>query len=103
MKDMKCEYVGHCSTIELNDLNDNASPQDDLGVLLKGSFIEVNGCEISNSSGPVINIQGSDNRLINSYIHDGNYIGTYTGHSKISGRRQFVSNNTMCELSLIHI
>ena len=97
MKDMKCEYVGHCSTIELNDLNDNASPQDDLGVLLKGSFIEVNGCEISNSSGPVINIQGSDNRLINSYIHDGNYIGTYTGHSKISGRRQFVSNNTMCE------
>ena len=66
-------------------------------MLIKGTFIEVNSCEFSNSSGPVINIQGSDNKLINCYIHDGNYIGTYAGHAKISGRRQFISNNTICE------
>ena len=95
MKDMKCEYVGHNSTMTLNSLTDNTSPQDDLGILLKGRFIEVDSCEISNSSGPVINLQGSDNSLTNCYVHDGNYIGTYCGHSKISGRRQFVSNNTL--------
>ena len=97
LQDMKGEYVGHCSSIGFESLTDNASPQDDLGVLIKGTFIEVNSCEFSNSSGPVINIQGSDNKLINCYIHDGNYIGTYAGHAKISGRRQFISNNTICE------
>ena len=97
LRNMKCEYVSHNSSIGFESLDSNASPQDDLGILIKGSFIEVDGCEISNSSGPLINIQGSDNTLVNCYIHDGNYIGTYAGHSKLSGRRQFISNNTMCE------
>lgn len=98
LKDMHCEYVSHNSNVELNRTdNDECLQQDDLGVLLKGTFIEVNSCEISNSSGPLINVQGSDNKVINCYIHDGNYIGTYAGHSKISGRRQLISNNTMAD------
>lgn len=97
LKDMKGEYVSHCSSVELNDAVYNTNTQENVGVLLKGSFIEVNGCEFSNSSGPILNMQGSDNKLINSYIHDGNYIGTYAGHTKLSGRRQFISNNTLCE------
>ena len=97
LKNMHMEYVGHNSTLELNDLVSNACVQDDLGVLLKGTFIEVNSCELAYSSGPIINVQGSDNSVINCYIHDGNYIGSYCGHTKLSGRRQFISNNTMTD------
>lgn len=97
LKDMHCEYVSHDSELVIPDLQDNACAQDDLGILLKGTFIEVNSCEIAYSSGPLINVQGSDNKVVNCYIHDGNYIGTYSGHTKLSGRRQFISNNTMTE------
>lgn len=88
LKNMKCDHVGY---------NSSSEEQEDLGFLIKGNHITIEGCEISNSSGPTINIQGSDNVLINSYVHDGNYLGTFAGHAKISGRRQFISNNTMCE------
>ena len=97
LKNMHMEYVGHNSTLVLNSLTDNSCVQDDLGVLLKGTFIEVNSCEVAYSSGPLINVQGSDNTVYNCYIHDGNYIGSYCGHTKLSGRRQFISNNTMTD------
>ena len=91
LKNMKIEYVGHSSQ------NTKANEQADLGVLIKGSFNEINSCEIAYSSGPVVNIQGTDNRLINSYVYDGNYMGSYAGHTKITGRRHIISHNTLCE------
>lgn len=98
LQNMKCMYVGHNSEISLeNPDNDECPEQDNLGVLLKGSFIEVNSCEIAFSSGPVLNVQGTYNRVVNSYIHDGNYIATYCGHTKLTGRRHLISHNTMAE------
>ena len=95
LHDMHMEYVGHNSSLVLG--TDNSNAQDDLGVLLKGTFLEVNSCEIAYSSGPLINVQGSDNTVVNCYLHDGNYIGSYCGHTKLSGRRQLISNNTMTD------
>ncbi len=97
LQNMNMEYVGHNASLVINSLTSNACVQDDLGVLLKGHHITVDSCEIAYSSGPLINVQGSDNTVTNCYIHDGNYIGSYCGHTKLSGRRQLISNNTMTD------
>jgi len=98
LKNMKCEYVGYNSKtgLEIQGIDDNAA-QDNQGILLKGSFITVDSCEMAYSSGPVLNVQGSDNTVVNCYVHDGNSMGCYAGHTKLSGRRQLITHNTFSD------
>lgn len=63
-------------------------------VAISGQRIDVVGCEFSFSSGTVLNVGGSDNRVVNCHVHHGNYGGSWAGCVRVAGRRQVVSRNT---------
>ncbi len=86
LKGLKGEHVAHSFA---QDVSEKA------GVLIKGRHIEINGCDISGASGSIVRVEGSDNRLINNFIHDGNYQGGWHGAVSLSGRRHVVSHNTI--------
>ena len=48
-------------------------------VLIRGRRIAVTSCEFAYASGSVVALDGSDNRIVNCYIHDGNYAGKWKG------------------------
>jgi len=86
LKGLNGQYIGHSY---VNDVSGRAS------VLIKGHDIEVIGCEFAYASGSLIRIEGRDNRLINSFLHDGNYAGKWNGVASFSGRRHVISHNTI--------
>jgi len=65
------------------------------GVLIHGKRIDVSGCEFAFSSGSVVDMRGSDNRLVNCYIHDGNYGAKWRGTLAAAGRRHVIAYNTI--------
>ncbi len=79
-------YIGHSY---VNDVSGKGS------VLIKGSHIDVTGCEFAWSSGSLVRMEGSDNRLVNCCLHHGNYAGKWNGAASFSGRRQLISHNTI--------
>jgi len=85
-KNLKGEYIGHSY---VNDVSRKAT------VLIKGHHIELNSCELAYASGSLIRLEGHDNRLINCFIHHGDYAGKWNGTASFSGRRQLISHNTI--------
>lgn len=85
-RDLKGEFIGHSY---VNDVSENGT------VLIKGHHIELNNCELAYASGSLIRIEGHENRLINCFIHDGDYAGKWNGTASFSGRRQLISHNTI--------
>lgn len=85
LKDLKGEYVGH-------------SYVDDIGrkacVRIAGQRNEITGCEFAYSSGSILSLSGSDHKLINNSIHDGNYGVKWSGAVALTGRRQWIAYNT---------
>ena len=65
------------------------------GVLIHGRRIEVTDCEFAFSSGSVVDVRGSDNRLVNCYVHDGNYGAKWRGTLAVAGRRHVIAYNTI--------
>ena len=65
------------------------------GVLILGRRIELINCELSFSSGSVVDVKNRDNRIVNCYIHSGNYGAKWRGTLAIAGRRQVVAYNTI--------
>ena len=65
------------------------------GVLVHGSRIELADCEFSYSSGSVVDVRGRDNRVVNSYIHSGNYGAKWRGTLAVTGRRHVIAHNTI--------
>lgn len=65
------------------------------GVLIHGARIKVNDCEFSYSSGSVVDVRGSDNEIVNCYIHDGNYGAKWRGTLAVTGRRHVIAHNTI--------
>ncbi len=65
------------------------------GMSLNGSFNEMNSCEVAYSASPLLNVTGSDNRVINCHLHDGNYAATWHGSLNLSGDRHLISHNTI--------
>lgn len=86
LRRLKGEYVAH------SYVRDTSSTS---GVLVHGDHHLVHSCELAYSSGSVLSMRGNDHRLINCYIHDGNYAGTWSGTVSLSGRRHLVSHNTI--------
>ncbi len=86
LKGLRAEYVGHSYE---RDVSREAS------VLVKGSHIELQGCELAHASGSLVRFEGSDNRLVNCFIHDGGYGALWNGIVSLSGRRHLVSHNTI--------
>jgi len=85
-RNVRGEHIGHSY---VNDVSGNGT------VLVRGHHIELNSCELACSSGSLIRMEGHDNRLINCFIHDGNYAGKWNGTASLSGRRQLISHNTI--------
>jgi hypothetical protein len=65
------------------------------GVLIHGRRIEVTDCQFAFSSGSVVDVRGSDNRLVNCYIHSGNYGAKWRGTLAVTGRRHVIAYNTI--------
>lgn len=67
------------------------------GIILQGRGHTVKNCEIAYSSGNCITLSGKDCRIVNNYIHDGDYIGSYAAPLCFSrgGRGHVVSHNTI--------
>jgi hypothetical protein len=67
----------------------------DPGVFINGSHNEVNSCEFAYSKKGVLNVSGTSNRIINNYIHDGNYTGAWGEILNTKGYGHLVSHNTV--------
>ena len=86
LKNLRGEYIGHSY---VRDISAEAS------VLIVGRNIEINSCEFSRSSGSIVRIEGSDNKLINCLIYEGNYGAKWKGAVSFAGRRHLISHNTI--------
>lgn len=65
------------------------------GVLINGHDNEVSGCELAWSSTSVLRVRGQGHRIVNNYIHDGNYAGKWSGTVALAGRKILFSHNTV--------
>ncbi|MBF0196149.1 MAG: right-handed parallel beta-helix repeat-containing protein [Planctomycetes bacterium] len=64
-------------------------------VTLNGKNNTIQNSEIAYSWGPCIALEGENNKLLNSYIHDGNLFGAFTGCVYLSGKGNVVSHCTI--------
>jgi hypothetical protein len=67
----------------------------DPGIFINGHNIEIRNSEIANSFGGLVSIAGNSNRLINNYIHDGNFNGTWEQLVSVTGSNHLISHNTV--------
>lgn len=65
------------------------------GVLIRGRGNAVEGCELAYSSSSVLSVGGTGHRVVNCFIHDGNYGGKWKGAVALAGRRHLVSHNAI--------
>ncbi|MGM0490451.1 MAG: right-handed parallel beta-helix repeat-containing protein, partial [Planctomycetota bacterium] len=90
--DLEIRYVHHSSRAEQQYGSQTRS-----GMILQGRGHTVKNCEIAYSSGNCMTLAGEDCRVVNNYIHDGDYIGSYAAPLCFSrgGRGHVVSHNTI--------
>lgn len=86
LEGLKGEYVAHSYEQDISGAS---------GVLLLGQRIAARSCEFAFSSGNIVRVAGSHNRLVNCFIHDGNYGAKWNGAVALSGRRHVISWNTI--------
>ncbi|MDF2924612.1 MAG: carbohydrate-binding cenc domain protein [Paenibacillaceae bacterium] len=92
MKDMKMEYISHRTRTPKQD----GRPEDLYrGIQLKGWNNEINSSELAYSSSGLVMVNGQGNTIVNSYLHDGNYAGTWGGLVTIAGEGHYIGYNTM--------
>lgn len=83
LRNLKCSYISHSYQKSVP------------GVVLQGSFNEIDSCEMQYASHSIVQTNGTDNRIVNSYLHDGNYACSFDGMVSVQGERMLVSHNTM--------
>lgn len=66
-------YVDHS-----NRATQQYGSQSGTGMAFRGRGHVIRNCEIAYSSGNCVVLFGRDCQVVNNYIHDGNYMGTYT-------------------------
>ncbi len=86
---MKGLRGGHVSHSYQRDVSEQA------GILIKGRHIELNGCELACASGSLVRFEGTDNRMINCFVREGNYQAGWHGAVSLTGRRHVVSHCTI--------
>jgi hypothetical protein len=69
--------------------------QKDKGIVLRGKKIVIQNTEIAYSSGVGVMMRGEDNKLINTYIHDTDFIGSYASCVSLAGKGNVVSHCTL--------
>jgi hypothetical protein len=85
LQDLHGEYLGHSYVQDVSGAG---------SVAINGRRIDVIGCEFAYAAGSLLRVAGTDNRVVNCYVHEGNYAGTWSGVVALSGRRHVVSRNT---------
>ena len=84
LQGLKGEYIGH--TYRQGGGSGSVS--------INGNHIDVVSCEFSKASHTILRVAGSDNRVVNCYVHEGDYAGDWSGCVAVTGRRQLISRNT---------
>ncbi len=69
--------------------------QKNKGIVLRGKDIIIQNTEIAYSSGVGVMMLGENNKLINSYIHDTDFIGSYASCVSLAGKGNVVSHCTL--------
>lgn len=88
LQSLSGRYLGHSYK---KDISSTGS------VVVRGKRIEVNSCELAVGSGSLLHVRGEDHRVVNCYIHEGDYAGMWGALVVLGGRRLVVSHNTFCE------
>ncbi len=85
-------YVDHS-----NRATEQYGSQSETGMAFRGRGHVIRNCEIAYSSGNCIVLFGRDCKIVNNYIHDGNYMGTYAAPLSFGrgARDNIVSHNTI--------
>lgn len=65
------------------------------GIKIYGNNNLVMNCDFGYSSGSVLMVKGYKNRIINNYLHHGDYSGMWVGAVDLKGRKQLFSHNTV--------
>lgn len=65
------------------------------GIRLMGKNCTIRNSEVAYSSGTGIALFGENNRVINSYIHDTDFIGTYASCVQLGGKGNIISHSTL--------
>lgn len=86
LKRISVKYPGHSF---VNDVSGTGS------IVMRGSNCALVDSELSHSSGSLVAVYGMDNKVINCFIHDGNYAGKWSGAVTLSGRRAVFAYNTV--------
>ena len=89
---LRARYIHHSVRAE-----NQYGSQGDTGIRLEGKGHVVRNCEIAYSSGNCLTLSGSDLRVVNNYIHDADYIGSYAAPVRFGGDCSdcVVSHNTI--------
>ncbi|MFC4600797.1 right-handed parallel beta-helix repeat-containing protein [Cohnella hongkongensis] len=70
--------------------------QDNSGINLSGDGNELRNSTVAYSSGTLVKVNGSHNRVVNNEIHDGDYMGSYASLVVLeSGEQNLISHNTL--------
>ncbi len=85
LEGLRGEYVAHSYA---RDVSADA-------VVIDGHHNLLFNCEFRNSSAALVQISGTDQRIVNCLIENGNYGGMWSGAVTVSGRRQLVRYNTV--------
>lgn len=83
---MTARYVAHDYTRDVSQTD---------GIMLMGHHILAVNCDFGYSSGSILTVGGTDNRVINCHLHHGGYAGLWNGAVRLCGRRIVFSHNTV--------
>ncbi|MEK8128029.1 DNRLRE domain-containing protein [Paenibacillus filicis] len=87
---MKAAYVSH------NSRNLQSNPDEsNNGITLRGAYNQVRNSEFAYSSGSLLNVKGRFHTIVNNYIHDGNYSGSWNGLISAVGQEHYIAYNTL--------
>lgn len=69
--------------------------QTDKGIPIMGKNCVLKNSEVAYTSGCGVALYGENNQVINCYIHDTDYIGTYASCVQLRGTRNVISHSTL--------
>ncbi len=73
----------------------NSGSQGDKGVRMLGKECIIKNSEIAYSSGTGVALFGEGNQILNCYIHDHDFIGTYASCVQLGGKGNVISHSTL--------
>ncbi|MCY9656807.1 RICIN domain-containing protein [Paenibacillus chondroitinus] len=89
VKGIDAKYISHRMNLQ------KAYEKDDTGIYVGGSNNTLRDSKLAYSSGNLIIVAGSDNKIINNLAHEANYMVTYNANMFIKGKRHLISYNTL--------